>query len=60
MSNNRTGARSVLDSQVKACLYQDYLDGNPNLGHITVMMDIHFVAKVRASITAHHLQQAIS
>jgi hypothetical protein len=54
------GARLASDSQVKTCHYQDYLDGNLNLGHIMEMTDIHFVAKVQASITAHHLQQAIS
>jgi hypothetical protein len=49
-----------LVSQVKAYHYQDYPDGNPNLGHIMEMMEIRFAAKRQARLMGHHLQQAIS
>lgn len=60
ISNTQIEAPSVSDSQVKAYHYLDYLVGNPNHGHITGMMETPFVAKLQASIMAHHLQQAIS
>ena len=60
ISNTHTEAPSVSDSQVRACHYHDYLDGNPNRGHITGMTETPFAAKLQASIMAHRIQQAIS
>lgn len=59
ISDIQVEVRLVSDSQVKAYHYLDYLVGNPNLGHITGMMETPFVAKLPGRIMAHRLQQAI-